>query len=169
MAKKKLSRDQKRKQKKQKKQQRKQRSAPAMLPGSQMRRRLQEMGVDNYKMVQAPPGAAKMSDVLMDFIEPYKPYADTTDAMHRLIITAIVAWNTALEPPEKHAELLQSFIKTLPPDAVEDFEAIVREMIERKNKHFAQHTRQIVNYELTEMDDSYHIFVASTLGEGDEK
>ena len=90
MAKQKLSRDQKRKQ------QRKQRLYSSQ--GNPMIRRLKEAGLDNYKIVQAPKHAAKMSEVLREFIEPYQEYAPTTEAQHRLIAIAIVAWNTALLP-----------------------------------------------------------------------
>jgi len=166
MAKKKLSHDQKRKQKKQKRQ----KSPVAINPMHRMSRRIKEMGIDNYKVVRPPAGAAKMSEVLMEFIAPYMEYADNTEAMHKVIITAIVAWNTALLPQTEQADSLLKFTKTLPADAVEDFEAIVEEMIERKNKHFAHYTRHIVNYDLIDRGrGDYYISVASTLDEEGEK
>ena len=135
-----------------------------------MSRRIEEMGIDNYKMIRSPAGAAKMSDVLMTFIEPYTEYADDTGSMHKLIITAILAWNTALLPPAEQAGSLKEFTKTLPADATEDFEAVVAQMIERKNKHFAHYTRQIINYDLIDRGGGdYYVSVASTLDEGDEK
>ena len=49
---------------------------------------------------------------------------------------------------------------------MDDFYAIVGEMIERKNRYFAGHTRHILDYELTDTGDDYHISVISTLTPG---
>jgi len=162
MTKRKLSQDQKRKQKKQK---RRQRSRPGDVPAryNKMIQRLQESGLGDSKVVYAPNQAEKMSEVLLDFIEPYKEFADTTEAMHRLITTALVAWNTALLPEAEQAESLEQISKALPAETVEDFYAIVGAMIERKNKFFADYTRLILDYELTDTGDSYHVSVISTL------
>lgn len=162
MAKKKLSRDQKRKQKKQK---RRQRSRPGGVPAryNKMIQRLQESGWGDHKIVYGPNQTEKMSGVLLDFIEPYREFADTTEDMHRLITTALVAWNTALLPEAEQAESLKQISKAFPTEAVEDFYAIVGEMIERKNKFFADYTRHILDYELTDTGDSYHVAVISNV------
>ena len=39
----------------------------------------------------------------------------------------------------------------------------MREMIARKERYFAQNTRYILNYELTEGRERYHLNVLSTL------
>jgi hypothetical protein len=162
MAKKKLSRDQKRKQKKRK---RRHRSQPRGVPAryDKMIQRLQESGMGDHEIVYAPEQAEKMSEVLLAFIEPYKEAADTTEAMHRLITIALVAWNTALLPEAEQAGSLKQLSKSFPADTVDDFYAIVGEMIERKNRLFADYTRSILDYELTDIGDSYHISVISTL------
>ena len=43
------------------------------------------------------------------------------------------------------------------------FLALMREMVARKERDFAQYTRYILNYELTERRTSYHLNVLSTL------
>jgi hypothetical protein len=162
-AKKKLSRDQRRKQRRQRRKQRqrqKQRSSPANYKN--MIQRLKKAGLGNHEFVYNPAGVTKMSEVLLDFIEPYRDYAPDTEAMHKLITTALVAWNAAFLPETEQEESLRKIGKTLPADAVEDFYAIVREMIERKNKYFADHTRSILDYELTGTKGDYHISVIST-------
>jgi hypothetical protein len=162
VAKKKLSRDQKRKQKKRK---RRHRSQPRAIPAryDKMIHRLQESGIGDHEIVYAPEQADKMSEVLLDFIEPYKQFADTTEAMHRLISMALVAWNAALLPEAEQGDSLKQISKALPADTVDDFYAIVGEMIERKNRFFSDYTRNILDYELTDTGDSYHISVISTL------
>ncbi len=42
---------------------------------------------------------------------------------------------------------------------------IIEELIERKNKHFAEHTRTIMDYQVTETRNGFHLSVASTLDE----
>ncbi len=160
MAKKKLSRDQRREQKKQK---HRQRSQPGGVPAryNKMIQRLQEAGWRDHEFVYAPQQAEKMSEVLRDFIEPYIEFTDITEAMHRLISVALVAWNTALLPEAEQAESLKQVSKALPADAVDDFYAVVGEMIERKNTVFAEYTRNILDYELTDTGDGYR---AATIG-----
>jgi hypothetical protein len=129
-----------------------------------MLQRLEESGLGKHKIVYDPPGIAKMSEILREFIEPFREFADTTEAMHRLLATALVAWNTALMPEAERAESLKVVSENLPPDTVEDFYAIVEEMVERKERYFAQYNRYILEYELTETENDYHIAVISTEG-----
>jgi hypothetical protein len=83
--------------------------------------------------------------------------------MHRLIATALVAWNTALLPREEQEQSLRQVSETLPADVVEDFYAIVGEMMERKNKYFAHHTRQILDYDLVDTGKEYRVSVVSLM------
>ena len=104
-----------------------------------------------------------MSAVLLDFIEPYQEHADTTEAMHKLLSIDLIAWNGAMLPEAQRVASLQKVSETLPADTVEDFYAIVEEMMVRKNKHFAHYTRPILDYELTDLGDSYHMSVVSPM------
>jgi hypothetical protein len=165
LAKKKLSRDQKRKQKKQKRAQRQPSAAP-LDPTGVMMQRLKKAGLDRYEVMRNPPGHEKMSEVLMDFIRPYRHIATTTEVMHKLITTALVAWNTALLPEEEQAARLQEVAKIFPDEAVEDFYASVREMMARKRKYFAEYDRTILDYELVDRGDDYHISVVSFMPTG---
>ena len=45
----------------------------------------------------------------------------------------------------------------------DEFERIVKMMIERKKTYFAEYNRTIVDYEFTDLGDDIHITVASTL------
>jgi len=103
-----------------------------------------------------------MSEVLLDFIEPYQYMTDSEESLRMLVTTALIAWNTALLPEEEQEESLQKIAETLPDEAVEDFYVTINELIERKNNYFAQYTRHILHYELTDLGDDYHISVIST-------
>jgi hypothetical protein len=158
MAKQKLSRDQKRKQKKQ---QRAKRSQPAG-PSQGMIRRIRGYGFDQ-EIARASPGQVKMSEVLRDFVAPYWRIPNDEEAMRKLITTALVAWNAALLPEAKRAEHLAAIAKALPEETHADFYAIVGEMIERKEKYFAHYDRTIIDFELDDRGNDYHISVMSLI------
>ena len=61
---------------------------------------------------------------------------------------AIGAWNVTLFPVEERAQRLRELSTTLPAEARTDFLALIREMVARKERYFAQNTRYILNYEL---------------------
>ncbi len=109
----------------------------------------------------------KMSDVIEEFIEPYRQSATTLVEYQRLIGTAILAWNAALDQGTKRAALLRVMLKTIAPkvdrQTQEDFYAIVGEMIERKEKYFASNRRPIVNYRVTETPEGMHLSIASLI------
>ena len=157
MAKKKLSRDQKRKQKK------KQHARPQEVdPNLRLIKRMRAEGFDQ-PIIRNPPGQVKMSEVLRQFVEPYWHIPDDEEALCKLLTVALVAWNTALLPEAERADNLKKIAAALPAETHDDFYAIVGEMIERKEKYFAQYDRMIINYELVDQGDDYHISVMSWL------
>ena len=126
MAKKKLSRNQKRKQEKNKRTRSKLANS-----GERLIKRMRRQGVD-AKFVRNPAGQVKMSDVLHQFIDPWIDMPRTEDEMRKLLTTALVAWNAALLPEAERPAFLAEFTATLPPEAVADFEAVIQELIERE-------------------------------------
>ena len=67
----------------------------------------------NVEVRYEPSGVAKMSEVVIDFIEPYAEYAETYEAYQKLVIVAIVAWNTTLLPKKKQKAMVKKMIKSL--------------------------------------------------------
>ncbi|MBP7961433.1 MAG: hypothetical protein KBG20_03685 [Caldilineaceae bacterium] len=122
-----------------------------------------ERGVPNAKIVQNAPGLEKMSDVLKRFVAPYaKRLGARDDSYRKLVAVAIVAWNAAIVGPDKEAEMLDDVEKTFPPDLRQDFRQIVEEMVARKKRHFANNRRLIIDCEVTDHGDEYHLAVIST-------
>jgi hypothetical protein len=109
------------------------------------------------------PGAAKMSEALLDFVEPYREMAATEDALRKLLTMASVAWNAALISPAKREALLRSTEDRLPPDLRADYRAILEPLILRKQQHFSDNTRSIVDFELTMERAGPYLRVMSTL------
>jgi hypothetical protein len=146
-AKKKLSRDQKRALKKAKRTP-PPRGAQALLPSPSLLQPLHNAGWDNYTVLHNLPQTEKMSEVLWEFLAPYTPLAPDREAMEKLLAMAIVAWNVTLFPVGERAQRLRELSTTLPAEARTDFLALIREMVARKERDFAQNTRYILNYEL---------------------
>jgi hypothetical protein len=118
---------------------------------------------DEPIVIFEPRGEVKMSEVLLDFISPYRDTWETEDQFRKLILMAIVAWNAAIAPDDKGAELVQSTMATLPPEAQADYLQIVVSLIERKQRFFASNTRMIINHTITMTPAGPHLQVMSTL------
>lgn len=128
----------------------------------------------------------KMSAVLLDFIEPYKKFANTDEAIERLVVTGITAWNVSMLPEHERDEALTKLataalnggspvrrlvakIRTAilgESRDVADFKWVVNELVERKLQHYAENRRFILDYELSPSEDEIHLFVVSTLTPG---
>jgi hypothetical protein len=118
-------------------------------------------------VVIEPEGQAKMSEVLEQFVEPYLDYARTAEEHRKLFALAALAWNAALLPPGDREKMIGEVINAVfPADAQQD-RADAREVIDtlmaRKLAMFADNSRRIINYEITETADGFHLTVASTL------
>ncbi len=114
-------------------------------------------------LVYDPPGMAKMSEVLWDFVDPYLESAATEDALRKLLTVASVAWNAALLPPAEREEMIRKSGAVLPADMREDYQAILEPLIARKQGHFAGNQRAIVSFELTMEPAGPYLQVMSTL------
>jgi hypothetical protein len=106
----------------------------------------------------------KMSEVLDAFIEPYRHTAPAGDELRKLISLAIGAWNIALSPPEEQEAMLQSSLDDITDDEdiKTDLREVLAEMIERKNTHFSEYRRVIIDFQLTDLGDEDHLTVIST-------
>jgi hypothetical protein len=119
------------------------------------------------RVVYSPAGREKMSEVLEDFIEPYKDSAPTEDKMRNLLTLGILAWNAALMPEPKRQAFIDEMIEAGFTRANAADRALARDLVEimvrRKLEHFAANRRAIVSFELTDRGYDFHLSVASTL------
>lgn len=126
---------------------------PAIPPGSQV--------------VYDPAGREKMSEVLEDFIEPYRDLADSEDTFRKLLLLGTLAWNAALLPEDERRAMIDEILGAGLPGASEADRAHAGELIEglvrRKQEHFAANRRAILSFEVTDTGDGFHLSVASTL------
>lgn len=117
----------------------------------------------DVKLLRNPAGMEKMSTVMERFIEPYMDETFDNEAMNKLLVVAVTAWNAALMEPKERTDFLKKMAKALPWSARRDFRKIVQEMVERKQQFFADNQRQIIDYQITDLGDQYHLSVISSM------
>ena len=110
-----------------------------------------------------------MSDVLRDFVEPYRKFTDTEDAYRKLLTLGVVAWGAALLPKKEQQDRVDSILSKGIPTADGELETglkeIVNRLIVRKETHFSEYRRDIIDFELKDTGSGYHLSVASLFGE----
>ena len=132
-----------------------------------------------------------MSEVLLEFIKPYRELAQSDSDLQKLIGLGIVAWNVSLLPANEREGALNDLVtdlfrrkspikrlsslvrkwigasekadmKVASPEVTE-FKQIVYEMVEHKLRRFARNRRFIISYHVEIDGDDVQLFVASTL------
>jgi hypothetical protein len=121
------------------------------------------------KLVVAPSGQVKMSEVLGDFVEPYMDLVDTEQAYRMLLTLAVMAWNASFLPEQERQEMIDRVLEAGIPSGDDELRAglkgIVNMLIARKKAYFSEHTRDIIDFEVTDTGEGYRLTVASTLEE----
>lgn len=109
----------------------------------------------------------KLSEVLERFIEPYRHLGVNLAQYQRLITIATVAWNAALLQEDERQSMLNEACKAALPsgndNAVKDFHAMMKDLVTRKERYFSSDERLIIDSEVEETENGYHLSVASTL------
>ena len=113
--------------------------------------------------MQAPASRVKMSEVLLDFIDPYRDDRMSEFQLRTLIAAGALAWNTAMLPQESRREILEGAVRDAISAGAEEFRELLSEMIERKQRYFARVTRFILSYQLTMTPEGPHLDVLSSL------
>ena len=104
----------------------------------------------------------KMSEVLEAFIAPYMEFAETEESFKKLVTIAVIAWNAALLPRSAQTKAIDDLLTSLPPETQADAKSIVRDLIRRKRKYFGKIRRAIIDFEVIDTRDGFHLTVAST-------
>jgi hypothetical protein len=107
-----------------------------------------------------------MSAVLTDFVEPYVDCAETEEGFRKLLTLAVIAWNASFLPEDKQQDMIESVLDAGIPEGEDELKAglkeIVSMLIARKKAHFSEYTRDIIDFEVTDLGENYHVSVAST-------
>ncbi|MEM9486592.1 MAG: hypothetical protein AAGA83_23200 [Cyanobacteria bacterium P01_F01_bin.116] len=118
-------------------------------------------------IVKNPKDEVKMSDVLEEFAEPYLPESDELEQHKMVYEMAIIAWNLAVIPKNQRQsaldELFKDLMKGKPATARQDLNDLMDEMVARKLALFPNNRRYILDFQLEDTGDQFHLSVASTL------
>lgn len=134
-----------------------------------LQKRIEAGPFKDMELRPGPAEAEKMSFVLGRFVEPYIEHADTEEAYRKLLTLAVIAWNASLSSEEEGQILIDQLIEEgLPKGETElkaDARAIIDQMVARKRDFFPEYRREIIEFEVVDLGDRYHLAVASTLGD----
>jgi hypothetical protein len=134
----------------------------------ELAQKLKKSGLEEMasEMLIEPPGAEKMSEVLRKFMAPYMSTVNHTHEYRSLLELAVVAWNASLFPKAKQQEVIdQLFGEEVfkgDTEIQKEVKGIIAELIDRKNKYFANIKRFVVEFNLKDTGEDYHLSVAST-------
>ena len=115
------------------------------------------------QIIKTPAGKERMSELLLELVDPYAPLAPTEQGFRKLLTLGMAAWNVACYTGSKREEFLRDIANTFPADVREEFGSIFESMIRRKETLFPEVTRMMLSYDLTMTADGPHVQVMSTL------
>lgn len=128
----------------------------------QMSARLRDqLGGKEVVFIESADGV-KMSEVLEAFIAPYMEFAETEESFKKLVMIAVIAWNATLLPRNAQTKAIDDVLTSLPPETQADARSIVRDLMRRKRIHFGKIRRAIIDFEIIDTKEGFHLTVAST-------
>jgi len=124
-------------------------------------RRLTELTGVEHKFVRNESDVS-MSDALLEYAEPFMDvvYTDNKKEYERAIMMAVCLWNAAIMREEGNEQGANRLLEPLMEDA--ESKGVVHYMLNRKREMFPDISRYILDYEVTERGDDFHLSVAST-------
>lgn len=130
-----------------------------------LRKKVKQGPFREYEIVRSDE-KVKMSVVLGDFIEPYVKHTDSEESYRKLITLAIMAWNASFLPETEQQEMIKKVFDEGIPTSTKELKKglsdIVNQLIARKKAYFSQYKRHIIDFEVVDLGDQYHLSVAST-------
>ncbi len=119
----------------------------------------------HLKIIEADD-AEKMSAVIVKFVEPYQHIAHSKKAYEHLIVLAMVAWNATILEGEARQRLIDGVKETILSEGDEDgrqeLDNVLTQLMQRKERYFADNKRLILDYRVSESKHEYHLAVNST-------
>jgi hypothetical protein len=110
-----------------------------------------------------PPGEAKMSEVLWEFVQPYLGSTRNEQDLRKLLDLALIAWSIPLFPPDQREGVVRDLLSKVPVEARATLAAMLAQMVQRKEAVFGNNRRMILSYDLTFTPAGPHLSVASTM------
>lgn len=102
-----------------------------------------------------------VSDVVAKFAAPYLEEADGHADYYSTYVLVNIAWNLSFFPRHERLRQITTLLPTFPEAVRLQVKQLLARMIERKEEHFAEYRRIIVDFKLVEEADSYHLTIVS--------
>ncbi|MEW6664413.1 MAG: hypothetical protein AB1512_04225 [Thermodesulfobacteriota bacterium] len=115
------------------------------------------------KILVDPPNQVKISDVLLEFAAPLLERFEHEVPVTNIIAMAIMAWNLSLLPDEDHHKFINVMAGELSLDkrGLEEMNDVMKWLVDRKRRHFAEHRRHVVDYRVSDLGDQRQLQVVS--------
>ena len=132
---------------------------------ARMQEQLEEAYGIGHEMIR-DSSLEKMSDVLLEYGKPFMDVVQTDSKAdyEKSIKISMMLWNCSImhdAKGRKGRKKIEKMLKPVMPDA--ESKEVVRYMLERKRLMFPDNNRIILNYEIAETPDGFHLSVASTI------
>ena len=118
------------------------------------------------KLVHNMPGQIKMSEVMQEFIAPYRDLARDESEVRHLLMLALVAWNASMIPERmQNSEPVRRLIEGIAAVPGGPFAAaaeVVAALTQRKLDHFAAIHRKILSFDFVDRGDDFNLSIVST-------
>ncbi|HDP34370.1 MAG TPA: hypothetical protein ENN29_04580 [Candidatus Hydrogenedentes bacterium] len=127
-------------------------------------RRLSEKMLDaDGLVVKRDSGGGKMSEILLDFVDPFIADCEDIEICRNIIRLAVMVWNTSLLPQEKGKEALEKMVASFDKEAQVEGCMIIYQMLNRKMRFFSHCNRCIFDFDLIDKGSDWHLNVVSSL------
>lgn len=113
-------------------------------------------------------GEPKLSAVLLDFLEPDMDDWETEDELRDVVSFGVLAWNMALLPLEERKKSFSECLAGMPLAERLTLKRVLDMLIRRKEEHFVDDRRGILEYSLTMTGNGPHLTVVSSPVRGQE-
>jgi len=120
-----------------------------------------KLGGKEVVFIESTDGV-KMSEVLEAFIAPYMEFTETEESFKKLVTIAVIAWNAALLPRNAQTKAIDDVLTALPPETQADARSIIGDLMRRKRKYFGKNRRALIDFEIIDTKEGFHLTVAST-------
>jgi hypothetical protein len=112
------------------------------------------------KLLAHKPGEEKISEVVMRLVEPFTHDEFMETQWKALIELTFAGWNVSLLPPDERKATIDELVNERTIFMPEDTKRAIYEMIERKERDFADYGQLLVSYDLTMTGKGPYLTVA---------
>jgi hypothetical protein len=112
-------------------------------------------------------GMRKMSEILLEFAEPFFEEADSLEDYRKVLLFAITAWNLSLLDTNSQKAELEKLTEIMGHESDASFmqglQSILKPMIDRKQEYYSDTKRLVMDWDYIRSPAGGHLNVVSTI------